>query len=102
MSRKVCVQTEIRDMLILKNTLEQLGHKFTEKNQDIIEIQRSYHPIKFETRTGEISYDEMNTKEVHAIKQAYAVNFYKDQAIKEGNQVQEVKLDNGDIRINIL
>jgi hypothetical protein len=102
MSRKVVVQTEIRDMLILKDTLKQMGHKFNEVSADIIEMHRSYHPIQFNAKTGDVSFDDANINEVNTIKQAYAVNYYKDRAIKEGNQVQEVKRANGEIEIRIL
>ena len=102
MSRKVCVQTEIRDMLILKDTLKQMGHNFTEVNADVIEMQRAYNNIQFNTKTGDVSYDDAQTNEVNTIKQTYAVNFYRDRAIKEGNQVQEVKRANGEIEIRIL
>ncbi len=85
MSRKIVVQFEIRDMLILKDTLKQLGYNdFIEKNQDVVELRRAYHNIVFDSKTGNVSYDEVNVSEVNAIKQTYMVNFYKDQAIKEG------------------
>jgi hypothetical protein len=102
MSRKIEVQTEIRDMLILKDTLKQLGHNFTDVSAAVIEISRSYHPIQFNTNTGTVSYDDANTSEANKIKQLYTVNFYKDQAIKEGNQVQEIKRANGEIEIRII
>jgi len=102
MSRKVVVQTEIRDMLILKDTLKQMGHNHSDVGTDIIEMRRSYHNIQFNTKTGDISFDDAQTNEVNTIKQAYAVNFYKDRAIKEGNQIQEVKRASGEIEIHIL
>jgi hypothetical protein len=102
MSRKVVVQTEIRDMLILKDTLKQMGHTFTETNAEIIEMRRSYNNIQFNTKTGAASYDDAQTNEVNKIKQAYAVNFYRDQAIKEGNQIQEITRATGEIEIRIL
>ena len=102
MSRKVVVQTEIRDMLILKDTLKQMGHSFNETNADIIEMRRSYNNIQFNTKTGNVSFDDAQINEVNKIKQAYAVNFYKDRAIKEGNQIQEVKRASGEIEIRIL
>ena len=102
MSRKAVVQTEIRDMLILKDTLKQMGHKFNEVSADIIEMHRSYHPIQFNAKTGDVSFDDANINEVNTIKQAYAVNYYKDRAIKEGNQVQEIKRASGEIEIRII
>lgn len=103
MSRKIVVQFEIRDMLILKDTLKQLGYNdFVEKSQDVVELSRSYHNIVFNSKTGEVSYDEVNVSEVNAVKQQYMVNFYKDQAIKEGMQIREQKLANGEIELHLL
>ena len=102
MSRKAVVQTEIRDMLILKDTLKQMGHKFNEVSADIIEMHRSYHNIQFNAKTGDVSFDDAQVNEVNTIKQAYAVNYYKDRAIKEGNQVQEIKRASGEIEIRII
>jgi hypothetical protein len=86
----------------MKDTLKQLGHDFIEKGQDIVQIQRNYHPIEFNASTGQTSYDEVNGSEVDKIKQQYMVNFYKDRAIKEGMQIQETKLANGDIELHLL
>ena len=102
MSCKIVVQFELRDMLILKDTLKQMGHDFIEQNQDVVAIRRSYHNIEFNGKTGEISYDDMNTSEVNDIKQQYMVNFYKDRAIKEGMQIKETKLANGEIELHLL
>lgn len=102
MSRKICVQFEVRDMLIMKDTLKQMGHDFIEKGQDIVQIQRSYHPIEINGKTGDISYDEMNVSEVNKIKQEYMLAFYKDQGIKEGMSLRETRLNNGDIELHLL
>jgi hypothetical protein len=101
MSRKVCVQFEVRDMLIMKDTLAQMGIKFNEIDQERIEIQRSYHPIAINSKTGEISYDEMHGSDVNRIKQEYTVNFYKDKCIREGNQLKEERKANGEIVLHI-
>jgi hypothetical protein len=102
MSRKIIVQFEIRDMLILKDTLKEMGHDFIEKSQDVVAIRRAYNDIEFNAETGNVSYDEVNVSEVNAIKQQYMVNFYKDQAIKEGMQIREQKLSNGNIELHLL
>ena len=100
MSAKLCVQFEVRDMLIMRDTLKQLGHNFTEVSQERLEIQRSYNPIVIQD--GSISFDSANQSEVNQIKQTYMVNYYKDQAIREGMQVKEEVNDNGEIVLNII
>lgn len=102
MSRKIIVQCEIRNMLILKDTLKQLGHNFNEIDADVVEINRSYHPIRINAKTGKTSLDEMNQRELDEINQMYTVNFLKDQAIKEGNQVKQETLASGEIVVYYL
>lgn len=94
MSRKINCLFEIRNMLIMKDTLRQLGYEFTDINQDCVEIAQSYNNIRIDASTGEISYDSAQEKKVNTIKQNYMVNFYRDKAIKEGMQLtQEVGQD---------
>jgi hypothetical protein len=102
MSRKVEVNFEVRDMLIIKDTLKQMGINFDEISQDQVSIGRSYHNITIDAKTGNISYDEANTGEVNKIKQTYMVNFYKDRAIREGMQIKEEVQTNGEIVLNII
>jgi hypothetical protein len=102
MSRKLCINFEVRNMLIMKDTLKELGIDYNELNADQIEINRSYHPIAINAATGEISYDEVQEREVCSIKQAYTVNLYKDQAIREGANLKEERQANGDIHLRIV
>jgi hypothetical protein len=101
MSRKVNVHFEVRSMLIMKDTLKQLGHNFTETQKDILSIQMSYMPTIINGVTGQIDYDDSNTKTVDKIKQQYMANFYRDQAIKEGMQVQQEVSKTGEIILRL-
>jgi predicted Ser/Thr protein kinase len=87
-------------MLIMKDTLKQLGHNFTETKQDVLEIQASYMPICINGVTGMIDYDDAHTKTVDRIKQQYMANFYRAQAIKEGMQVKQ-EVHNGEIILRL-
>jgi hypothetical protein len=102
MSTKINVQCEIRDMRILKDTLNQMGINFTEQNQDVLAIQRAYMPITINTRTGDLSHDSAHTGEVKNIRIQYAANFCREQCIREGNQIKEEVDANGHITIQIL
>ena len=101
MSRHITVLSEVHDALILKDTLNQMGVKYTEVSDDVISIQRSYHSIMIDTNTDKISCDEANASEVEEIKYQYSINFYKDQAIKEGNSVTEEVTADGETVIYI-
>jgi hypothetical protein len=102
MSRKLCVQFEIRNMLIMKDTLKQMGLNYNELNQDAVEVHRGYAPISINAKSGEISYDNVDQSIVDSIKQTYTVNSYKDQAIREGMQLKEEHQANGEVHLTLL
>lgn len=102
MSEEVNVLFEVRDMAIMKDTLKELGHKFSEvDNGNVLSIQRDYHSIMINGSDGKISYDNMDGRIVNKIKQSYMVNYYKQRAIKEGMQYKVNKEANGDITIDV-
>ena len=100
MSRKICIQTEIRDQLILKVTLKEMGFDFTE-NRDVIEMHRAYHNLSINTADGSVSYDDANAGEFKKIQTQYTINFYKDKALKEGNQLVQETTSDGKIVLRI-
>jgi hypothetical protein len=104
MSAHITVQSEIRNMRILKDTLTEMGYNFadTGSNQEVVEIQRSYHNIRFSTNDGQVSFDDANTKEVNTIKRTYSVNFCKDFAIKEGMEAKVTEEANGEVTVNFV
>ena len=101
MSRKICVQFEIRNMLIMRDTLKQMGMNYDEINEDQIEIRRNWNNIIMNSQTGQISYDEVNVNEVNSIKQNYMTNWYKDQAIREGMNLQEERNNLGQVVLHL-
>lgn len=101
MSKEVQVQFEVREMFIMKETLEQMGINYQELNEHQLEIKKSYHNIVIDAQSGIIRYDDMDKKQIDKIKQGYMVNFYKDKAIREGNKVTEEVQANGEIILHI-
>ena len=101
MSRKIHVVLEVRDMLIMKETLEQMGINYNKTGTDILSIPRSYHNIEINGNNNRISFDEANAKEVNKIKQTYMHNWYKDVAIKEGMQLTEEVNSKGEIVLHV-
>jgi len=102
MSEHICVQFEIRDMVILRDTLKELGYDFKNISEEVVEIQRPYHNICINGDNGTISFDNVNTKEVNKLKQTYQLNYYRDQAIKEGMNMEVTQEANGEIVLNLL
>ena len=102
MSQNICVQFEVREALIMKDTLKELGYDFTEQNQDVLQIKASYMPITINCVAGKISHDSASQSVVNKIKQQYMVNFYRDKAIKEGMQIQQETKANGEVIINFI
>ena len=102
MSRKICVQFEVKNMAIMKNTLKQIDVDFNEISDERLEIHRLYHPIVIDSKIGNISYDEVNEKEVTNIKKEYTVNYYRDKCLREGNQLKIERRENGEIVLNVV
>jgi len=97
MSRKIEVAFEVRDMLIMKDTLKQMGIQFSEEGSGL-RIATSYGI----TVTGtKMSYDDVDQVQVNKIKQQYQVNFWRDKAIKEGMQLHEEKTSNGEVILRL-
>lgn len=101
MSRKICVQFEVRNMLIMKDTLTQMGIDYEELNQNSVRIGRSYQDITIDAGKGTIKYDSASEHEVNSIKQNYQINFYKDKAIREGMQLKEERHSNGEVVLHL-
>ena len=101
MSRTVHVDFEVRSTEIMKRTLEQLGVQFSERGETITaKNEGGYREIQISA--NKITYDNTDERHVNKIKQAYSVNFYKDQAIKEGMQLREEKQANGTVVLTLL
>lgn len=98
MSRKIEVQFEIREMLIMKDTLNQMGIRFSDQGNSL-HIEGSYGGINI--TASSIKYDSVSGSQVNKIKQQYMVNFYRDKAIKEGMQIHEEVQANGEIHITM-
>jgi len=102
MSRLICAQFEVRNMLIMKDTLTQMNIDYKELNKDCIQIGQYRNSIKINAASGEISYDSDQERDVNSIKQNYMVNVFRDKTIREGNRVQEEVSANGDIILHVL
>ncbi len=101
MSDEMTVKCEIRSMLIMKETLTEMGIDFKEIKGDILEIDRPYHNMVINGETGEVTLDQENKGEMDNICQKYQVNWYKDRAIREGNKVREEVLTSGEIILHV-
>jgi len=99
MSQKICVQFEVRNMMIMKDTLKSMGIDYEEINQNTVRIGRSYQDITIDGAKGTIKYDSASSHEVNNIKQNYQINFYKDKAIREGMQLKEERRANGEVAL---
>jgi len=96
MSRNVHVEFSVQNMSIMKGTLAQMNIDFRETNADQIEVAKRYHNIVF--KTGQkTTCDDMDQTFVNSIAQNYTVNAYKDRAIREGVNLREERLANGQI-----
>ena len=101
MSAEIQILFEIRSMLIMKDTLAEMGIDYNEIRDDVLEIGRPYHNIVIDGKTGQVSLDEENSHEVDLITQGYQVNWYKDRAIREGNHIHEEVTTTGEVILHV-
>jgi hypothetical protein len=103
MSRKITAQFEVRNMLIMKDTLAQMGINYKELNPNCLQIgQHRSNTIKINAASGEVTYDSDQERDVNSIKQNYMVNVFRDKTIREGNRVQEEVTANGEVILHVL
>ena len=98
MSRKIEVQFEVREMLIMKDTLEQMGISFTESGNQL-HVDGSYGGVTITDNT--MTFDSVEERRVNKVKQQYMTNFYRDKAIKEGMQIHEEVNSKGEVILTL-
>jgi len=101
MSTKINVNFEVRNAVIMKDTLQQLSIQYEETNPDVLLIRRAYNNTVIDANKGKITYDSDFTCEIDKIKQKYMVNWYRDQAIREGMNVEEEVKSNGEVVLHV-
>lgn len=89
MSEEIHVEFEVRSVPIMRETLNEMGYVFTETQKEILVVNRKYHNIVINGKTGEVSLDIENKKEVDLITQNYQTAWFKDNLIREGHQYTE-------------
>jgi len=98
MSTKLVVQSEVREMAILRDTLTEMGIDFKELNAEV-QLQQFSVPVIFNTVTGQVNYDSDQRSIVEDITQNYAAAFVRDQYLKEGTNVTQEVDAKGQIHI---
>ncbi len=101
MSDEIYVGFEIRSMLLMKETLREMGIDFNETSENVVEIKRPYHNIVLNGDTGRVSWDQENEAELDIITQNYKVAWYRDNLIRQGNKVTEEVKASGEIVIHV-
>lgn len=101
MSEEIKVLFEVRNTLIMKDTLKEMGIDYNELSEHVVEIPRPYHNMVINGETGVVTLDEENKTEMDTICQKYQVNWYKDRAIREGNHVTEEVKATGEIVLHV-
>lgn len=99
MSAKIIVQTEIREAAILRDTLTDMGLKYTAENEHILRIQQQRYPITFNLQTGQVDFDSDQKNLVDDLIQNYAVNYIRDEYLKRGIHTQQEVDQQGRIHI---
>jgi hypothetical protein len=103
MSRSVSVVFEVRSMAIMEDTLKAMNIDYNKSNKgNVFTIKRDYNNIVINGNTNKIRSDEMDKSTVNEICKNYTVNWYKDRAIREGNEIREEVKANGEVHLHVL
>jgi len=87
-------------MAIMKKTLEQMGYSFTEAGETL-KLSSGRYDITVDGKKGRINFDSEDRKLINTISQNYQVNFFRDQAIREGNKVTQEQMADGRIILHV-
>ena len=98
MSAQITAKIEIRDMRILKDTLEKLNFKFKESNGQI-SINEGYRGIVF--NGDKVTFDSGQQHTIDNIKSQYALNFKKQELANLGLPFEVVETEK-QIEISVL
>ena len=99
MSKGIIGQTEIRNKLILKKALEEMGISYKELSDETMSWGESYNKMTIDLNTGEISYDNAKQRQVKEIQQMYSKQFIMQEILKKGHKVESVNTVDGNIEI---
>jgi len=99
MSTEVIGTTQIRDMLILKKTLEEMGISFQELSEETLAWGTRYNRMQVNVATGQIKYDSMNKSQVQELQQQYGKQFIMYEIAKKGHCVESVQTVGDNIEI---
>jgi hypothetical protein len=98
MSCQITAKIDIRDMRILKDTLEKMGYKFKESGKGIT-VNEGYRSIRI--TESEVTFDTGNEHIVNDIKVQYAFNFKKQELASLGLPYEVVETEK-QIEISVL
>ena len=99
MSKRVQGITQIRDLLILKKTLEEMGISYKELSAERIAWGAGYDHVEVNLESGKVSYDEMRKQYIDNVQQNYSKNFILQQIAIKGHRIESVKTVGADIEI---
>lgn len=100
MSKQVKCITTIKNLQILKKTLDEVGIHYSENNDIVaIESREAYDKIEFNLKNGDVDYDEMQQRKLNEIKQNYSKNFILNEIAIKGHRVTSVKNIGNNIEI---
>lgn len=99
MSKSIIGTTQIRDMLILKKTLEEMGIAFNEINNETLAWGSGYNKFRINVASGEVKYDSMRKTEFEALQKQYSKNFILQEIAKKGHRVESMQVVGDNIEI---
>jgi hypothetical protein len=99
MSKQVKGITLIRDVLILKKTLQEMGISFHELNAESLTFGTGYDKVTVHTDSGQVQYDEMRHQFIDDMQKTYSKNQILNEIAIKGHRVESVRQVGANIEI---
>ena len=82
--------TAIRNITILKQTLEELGISFKELSDEKITFGEGYDRCEVDLAEGQIHYDDMKRNFIDKLEQTYGKHFIISEIKKKGHKIDSI------------
>ena len=100
MSKQVKTLSEVKSRSILEQTLKEIGVNPTQISETKFSWGTGFNKMSVDLDTGEISYDDMKTRQLNEFKHVYSKNFVVANILKKGHKVKSKRtLSDGRVEI---
>lgn len=99
MSCRVTVHCDIRNMKLLRETLDEMGYNYTDKENGVT-VKSGFRNIEI-SENGKVVGDSGSRSTIDKINQTYQKNNVRANALKQGHMIESIREVGEDIVLEI-